>query len=43
MNIVKKKIQTHLNELGIKKNDNIIIHSNIVTFGIFNKVCQNSL
>ena len=37
MNIVKKKIQTHLNELGIKKNDNIIIHSNIVTFSIFNK------
>ena len=37
MNVITKKIEKHFNELGIKKNDNIIIHSNIITFGIFNK------
>ena len=37
MNVITKKIEKHFNELGIKKNDNIIIHSNIITFSIFNK------
>ena len=37
MNELKKKIDKHLNKLGIKENDNLIIHSNIASFGIFDQ------
>lgn len=37
MNELKKKIDQHFNKLGIEKNDNIIIHSNIAAFGIFDR------
>jgi aminoglycoside N3'-acetyltransferase len=34
---IKKQFNNHILELGIKKNDNLVMHSNIISFGILNK------
>lgn len=34
---IKKQFNNHILELGIKKNDNLVVHSNIVSFGILNE------
>jgi len=34
---IKKQFNNHILELGIKKNDNLVVHSNIISFGILNK------
>ena len=36
-NDVIKYFNSHFNKLKIKKNDNIVVHSNLSTFGIYNK------
>ena len=34
---IKKQFNNHILELGIRKSDNLVVHSNIVSFGILNK------
>ena len=34
---VIKYLNSHFNKLKIKKNDNLVLHSNLSTFGIYNK------
>jgi aminoglycoside N3'-acetyltransferase len=35
--ISSKIIKVHFNKLGIKKNDNLCIHSDLSSFGIYEK------
>ena len=39
--IIVKEINKHFKSLKIKKKDNIIIHSNLLNFGIYHKNLPN--
>ena len=37
VNSISNFVEKHIASLGIKKNDNVVVHADITSFGIFHK------